>query len=446
MNKHLTFFLFFLFFTGFTTKAQIIQTIAGTGVAGYSGDHGPAISAKLYSPYGVVLDDLGNLYICDENNACIRKVSPARGGIITTIAGNGTGGYSGDGYLGIYAQLNGAYDVAIDHHGNVYIADAGNNCIRKVTPGDTINTIAGNGMPGFSGDHGPASAAQLNAPYGIAVDSVGNIYFADAYNYRIRKIDSAGIITTVAGTGSRGYSADGIPASTADLTPLNVRIDRAGNLYISDSARVRKISPAVGGIITTVAGNGTPGFSGDSGMATNAKIVTQAIALDTAGNLFIADVDADRIRKVNIAGVINTIVGSAMGGYGGDGGNPLLAELCFPLGIAVSNTGDLFIGDACNERIRMVTNEPLRAINAYNQDQSIDIFPNPCHGNFSFTISSNRDEPAQVVITNILGEKIAEFSSVTNQQFEVSHNLTRGIYFLSATIAQKQYNQKIMIQ
>ena len=272
MNKLLSIFTFFLFLAGFTTQAQVIQTIVGTGVPGYSGDFGPAISAKLDGPYGVSLDDTGNLYICDFYNHCIRKISPGRGGIITTIAGDGTPGYSGDGSLGIYAQLHYPCDVFVDHQGNVYIADVENHCIRKVTPLNIITTIAGTGTAGYNGDGIAATLAQLNIPKGVTVDGIGNVYIADVFNYRIRKVDTFGIITTIAGTGIPGFSPDGSHASIAHLNGLcSIRMDKSGNFIFADNARIRKISAGTA-IITTLAGTGISGFSGDSIMATAAEI------------------------------------------------------------------------------------------------------------------------------------------------------------------------------
>ena len=214
----------------------IITTIAGNGIAGYSGDGGLATNAELNNPYGVAVDSNGNIYIADTNNNRIRKVNSTTG-IITTIAGNGTAGYSGDGGLATNAELYYPYGVAVDSNGNIYIADTYNNRIRKVnsTTG-IITTIAGNGTAGYSGDGGPATNAQLNYPYGVAVDSSGNIYIADTDNNRIRKVNSTtGIITTIAGNGNPGYSGDGGPATNAELyDPSGVAVDSNGNIYIAD--------------------------------------------------------------------------------------------------------------------------------------------------------------------------------------------------------------------
>ncbi len=447
MNKHLTFFLFFLFFTGFTTQAQVIQTIVGTGVPGYSGDFGPAISAKLNGPYGVSLDDTGNLYFCDYRNHCIRKISPARGGIITTIVGDGTPGYSGDGSLGIYAQLHYPLDVFVDHQGNVYIADVVNHCIRKVTPSNYITTIAGTGTAGYNGDGIAATLAQLNTPEGVTVDSIGNVYIADRENFRIRKIDTSGFITTVAGTGIAGYSSDGSSASTAHLDSLNsIRIDRSGSLIITDNVRIRRISPATGGIVTTIAGTGILGFSGDTGPATSANIGGGAIGLDNSGNVYLADANANRIRKINTSGIINTIAGSTTGGFGGDGGNPLLAKLALPQGVCVSNSGDVYIGDVGNNRIRIVTLQALALNDILIKNEYINIYPNPGNGYISIYISSSTQEPFQVTMTNVFGEKVKSFQIVSNQQTHAELDMLPGIYYLSATASNRQFIQKLVLQ
>ena len=212
--------------------------------------------------------------------------------------------------------------MAVDASGNLYIADTGNNRIRKVSATGIITTVAGNGSAGYSGDGGPATSAQLDGPEGVAVDGSGNLYIADTCNNRIRKVSATGIITTVAGNGSAGYSGDGGPATSAQLSlPAGVAVDGSGNLYIADSGnnRIRKVSAT--GIITTVAGNGSPGYSGDGGPATSAQLNQPAgVAVDASGNLYIADSSNNRIRKVSATGIITTVAGNGFDGYSGDGG------------------------------------------------------------------------------------------------------------------------------
>lgn len=365
----------FLFLPLLTPQAagQVIVTVAGGG--GTFGDGGPATDAVL-KPYGIAVDDSGSLYICDDNGgAYIRKVSPAYYGIITTIAGNG-GGYSGDGGLGINAGINGTDNIAVDHHGNVYFND--DYRIRKITPADTITTIAGTGVGGYNGDGIPATAAQLNLPRGIAVDNIGNIYIADGFNHRIRRVDTTGIISTIAGTGIAGFSPDGSRADTTRLDSLyGIRIDKSGNIFFADNARIRKIDTA--GIITTVAGNGIFGYSGDSLMATEAEIGGGEIAIDESGNLFIADDAANRVIKVFSTGTIYTLAGNGGCLYGGDGGNPLLAGICSPVGVAVNDSGDVYVSDLGNDRVRLITKHPLKVENIGAAGNSrMRIWPNPC--------------------------------------------------------------------
>jgi len=241
-------------------NVNIIETVAGNGTGGYSGDESPATDAQLDFPLGVAVDASGNLYIVEWINNCIRKVDAS--GIITTVAGNGTSGYRGDGGPATNAQLDCVHGVAVDASGNIYITDTGNYRVRKVDPSGVITTVAGNGAWGYSGDEGPATNAQLDWPLGMAVDALSNIYITDGY--RIRKVDTNGIITTVAG-GTWGYSGDGGPAGKAKLNwPLGVAVDAVGNLYIADTYNycIRKVD--TNGIITTVAGLGTTqGYSGD---------------------------------------------------------------------------------------------------------------------------------------------------------------------------------------
>jgi trimeric autotransporter adhesin len=385
------------------SPAQVILTVAGTGVYGYSGEGGPATAAYLAHPEGVALDNSGNLYICD--NTCVRKVSPAIGGIITTFAGVGSSpGYSGDGGYANGARINGVHDVAVDKHGNVYLADAGNNRIRKVTTDGFINTIAGTGTPGYNGDGILATTAQLNSPYGVAVDDTGNIYIADSYNRRIRKVSTSGIITTVSGTGARGHSGDGGVAEVATLyNPLALEFDKGGNLYFTDSTRIRKID--IVGIISTVAGTATFGYSGDGGLATLAEIEPIAIALDTNGSLYIADGSNKRVRKITVEGTIITIAGTGIGAYNGDGIHPLLANIRAN-GLIASKEGDIYIGDVTNNRVRMISYTLGQADKYIATEPGMRITPNPCSNNCTMSIQAPMSEGAEISIIDITGKEV----------------------------------------
>jgi sugar lactone lactonase YvrE len=369
VNSNLRTFRLFvgmLLLVGVTAHGQIlfpapgdIDTVAGYGTAGHSGDNGLATAADLNSPHNVAIDAAGDIYIADMGNNRIREVT-ASTGIITTVAGNGTAGYSGDGGAATSAELYYPTGVALDAAGNIYIADIGNNLIRKVTvsTGD-ISTVAGNHTEGYSGDGGPATKAEMNSPYDVAVDTSGNIYISDSNNYRIREVTaSTGIITTVAGTGVGGYSGDGGPATNAKITePMGLVLDASGSIYFADwgNVRIRKVAVSSGDI-STVAGNGSEGYSGDGGPATAAQLYyPYGVAVDAAGNIYIADDANDRIRRVTVStGDIDTVAGNGTAGYFGDGGAATSAALKYPYGVAVDTANNIYIADEGNNRIRAV--------------------------------------------------------------------------------------------
>ena len=335
--------------------AQTITTIAGNGYINYSGDGYAATTAQLWSPFGAATDGSGNLYIADRNNNRIRKVSAS--GVISTFAGNGTIGYSGDGGAATAAQLHWPTGVTSDGSGNIYIADWSNNVIRKVNPSGIISTCAGSGLYGDFGDTGPATAAQISTPTSVAVHSSGNMYISDAVNSVIRRVNPSGVITTFAGKHTGGFSGDGGPASAAYLNnPMEVVTDAAGNLYIADANnnRIRKINTS--GIISTIAGNVIAGFSGDGSAATAAELNNPvSVKVDVSGNIYISDKSNTRIRKVNTSGIINTIAGQDTIGFSGDGGMATAAKFMSPQGIANDLSGNIYVADGFNDRIRKVT-------------------------------------------------------------------------------------------
>jgi sugar lactone lactonase YvrE len=386
------------------TPTGAISTYAGTGISGFSGDGGPANAAQLSFPTGLTFDAAGDLIVAEQGNERIRKIDPS--GIITTIAGTGALGYSGDGGPALLATFNSPYGVVYDAAGNLYITDILNYVVRIVSPAGIINTYAGNGVAGYGGDGGPATSASFNLPRGMAFDGKGNFYVADTLNHRVRVVNPAGTINTFAGTGQQGYSGDGGPATSAKIgNPRGLTV-RNGTLYISNGgqARIRSVSISTG-IINTYAGSGfgydgdgspllaslfaTPtgllfnsagsllvvdsqnqrvrkatggvmktaagGFIGDGNMANSAALVVpEAISFDKSGNYYIADAAGNRIRKVSTTGMISTVAGTGISGYSGDGGLATAATLWYPLGVAVDSAGNIYIADDINNVVRKI--------------------------------------------------------------------------------------------
>jgi sugar lactone lactonase YvrE len=335
----------------------VISTVAGSGSQTFSGDNGPATSAGISSPQGVIVDAVGNFYFSDVNNQRIRKVA---GGVITTIAGNGTDAYSGDGGPATGAELNLPQGVAVDNLGNLYIADTNNHGIRKVTNG-IITTFAGTGACNFSGDNGLAASAILCQPQGVSADANGNIFIADTGNARIREV-SGGVITTVAGNGGTSFFGDNGPATSAQINSPQGVLALGGSppsFYIADgSTRVRKV---VSGIINTFAGNGAPTFAGDNGLATNASLFAPTAIAFNGGDFYIADSGSERIRKVSSSNIITTVAGNG-NVILGDGGPAISAGFNRPTGVAVDSAGNLFITDLAHQRVREVANGLITTI------------------------------------------------------------------------------------
>jgi sugar lactone lactonase YvrE len=387
------------------STAGRISTFAGTGISGYNGDGIAATAAMLSFPTGLAIDGDGNIYIGDQGNNRVRKVDTS--GNITTFAGNGVAGYSGDGKPATEASLHGPHALSFDTaSGSLFISDVGNAVIRKVDASGIISTVAGNGTAGFGGDHGPATAASLNLPRGTVVDAVGNLYIADTGNSRVRRVSTKGIITTFAGNGSPGFSGNGGPATLAAIGFPKGLLIRNGQLLISNGGRssFRSVSLASkiisslagsgagfngdgnpplstdfnsptgmtltskGGLVVVDSGNGrvrtlgsmvkttAGGYTGDGNIAATGSSLDdpENAAFDQAGNLYIAETLGNRIRKVDTTGHISTVAGTGLSGYSGDGGPAPSAELYLPYGVAADPFNNLFVADNGNGVIRKV--------------------------------------------------------------------------------------------
>ncbi len=357
-----------------TLPTYTITTIAGNNTAGYSGDAAAATAAEIDLPVALWIASNGDFYIADQANNRIRLVTASTGNI-STVVGNGTAGFLGDTgsstpETATSAEINSPDTVIFDSKGNMYIADTANNVVRMVTPAGAISTYAGDNAltPGFYGDGGQANIADLYHPAGLAMDSSGNLYISDYGNNRIRKVigvglTNAGIISTIVDeAGNPGFLGDGGLATLAHINgPRAMAIDSSGALYFADSESnmIRKVVPAAAtGTITLVAGStsGLSGFSGDGGQATSAQLDDPTgVAVDTCGNVYIADSRNSRIRVVTTDGIINTIAGGNGNGYSGDGGPALSAQLYFPAGVAVDSKGNVYVADTQNAVIRLLT-------------------------------------------------------------------------------------------
>lgn len=407
-------------FNGSNVPNQII-TVAGNGSNSYSGDNGLATSAALNTPSGLCIDSNGNMYIADSGNNRIRKV--ATNGIITTIAGNGTAGYGGDGGAAISAELNSPAGVAIDSLGRLYISDSLNSRIRRVNTNNVISTFAGNGTAGYSGDNGAATNAELSNPFGLSLDIYGNLYLADSRNQRIREVTTGGIITTIAGDGvipTNPGSGDVPPAEL--YLPSGVSVTGYPFVFVADTANERIARMTLpDGTLTEIAGTGVPGFSGDGGAATNAQLYAPDDVLATGlDSFYIADSGNHRLRQVS-NGIISTIAGNGIGGFAGDGSVATDASLYKPECICLDSNGNLFIADSYNNRIREVSGfatGPTLALGAVAMSEA---------GSYTVIVSNSTGSvTSSVAVLNILTAPSIAVQPV-NQSLLVASNLILSV-------------------
>jgi len=414
-------------------NAQIITTWAGTGDTLHSGDNGPATAAGIASNTYGVFDKYGNYYLSEvKYGRRICKIDTA--GIITTIAGTGVAGYSGDGGPATAANLYAPEGIVLDTFGNIFFVDAINSTVRKIDiVSGFITTVAGTGSSGYGGDSGPATAAMLSVPTDVCFDKKGNLYIADAGNMRVRMVNTFGIITTFAGNGTTGYSSDGGPADTTRLNPQGICFDGTGNLYISDaSSRIRKVDTS--GIISTIAGTGVSGNGGDGGPASSAQVAPAVIRIDRSGNIYVASGPLkQKIRIINSVGIINTFAGVDTIGFSGDGGPATAATLHGTSGIAFDSCDNVYIADTYNHRVRKVTVDTSCGHSVTPLSTSLiphngaSIFPNPTTASLTITSPSNI---TSISITNLLGQTVyTNQCSATKVEVDVSR-LPAGMYLV----------------
>jgi sugar lactone lactonase YvrE len=412
---------------------HIITNIAGNGNADFGGDGVQATTTQLVQPHDVKIDALGNLYITDFYNDRIRLVNNS--GVISTFAGNGLPGYTSN-PLADSAGFYGPDFLLLDKAGNVYVTDYFDNMIREINVHDSISTFAGTGYGapysgGYGGIGGPAQFAELYFPAGMLEDGVGNIFFSDSYNQVVREITNTGIINTIAGNGTAGSSGDGLPATAAELNyPAGIGIDNVGNLYIADqeNSRIREVF-AKNDSISTFAGTGIAGFAGDGGPAKSAKLFYPAnVTVDPYGVVYIADTYNNRIRTVNpYTHIIKTIAGNGTLGFSGDGGPALSAKLNTPVGICFDVAGNMYIADEANNRVRKVTNVVSAVNNVTAVTTKASLYPNPNNGSFMISLTGNAVK-ATLSIYNVLGEQVYHADIKTGRSQINMDNHTAGVY------------------
>lgn len=439
--KTVVFFLFLPFFA----NAQIISTFAGGGAS--LGDGGPATAASIFDPAGILMFKNGECYIASGSDNRIRKIDS--NGFISTIAGTGSSGYSGDGGLATNAKLNGAGGISIDAKGNVYFADVQNFVIRKINISTgIINTICGTGFGGYNGDNIPATSSQIYGINGICFDKFGNLYVPDGANERIRKIDTFGIIHTIAGTGVMGFSGDGGPATLAKVSyPVDVTFDDAGNLYFSDGTnrRIRKINTS--GIISTIAGNGTATYIGDGMIATNAQFVPTFIKFDFSGNLFFSDQENNRAYKIDKANIFHLVAGDGMPINNGDGSPAIAAGVYYPSGLAFDTCDNLYIGDVTGASIRKVTFNPIPCttlnVGANEEQQLLNIYPIPISDNLNV---DNLKSSSRYFLLNLLGTIVQKGTLYDRNNTIKLNSIPDGIYILEIIDEQRNKTVKKIIK
>jgi len=392
-----------------------VTTFAGSG-GGYADGTGTA--AQFSYPTGVAVDASGDVYVADKSNDKIRKITPA--GVVSTLAGSNNGYADGTGTAAQFSSLSG---VTVDASGNVYVGDMSNNKIRKITPAGVVSTLAGSSA-GYA--DGTGTAAQFNYPVGVAVDASGNVYVADYYNHKIRKITPAGEVSTLAG--STGGYADGTGTAAEFFYPAGVAVDASGNLYVADygNDKIRKITPT--GIVSTFAGSNN-GYADGTGIAAQFSLPA-GVAVDASGNLYVADTHNHKIRRITPAGVVTTLAGSTDGYADGTG---IAAQFSFPTGVVVDASGNMYVADQSNQKIRKITGGVLSTA-SYTQVGGFTVYPNPSKGVFNIEAQNN----ATIEVFDMLGKQIITQKVAIGTATVNLSSFTAGVYFAKITTEDNQ--------
>lgn len=416
-------FILLSFFFFVNAKAQYVSTFAGS-TQGFV--NGTATIAQFNWPMGMAIDTEGTIFVVDSANYVIRKITSS--GVVSTFAGSGIGGFA-DGIASV-AQFNGIDGLAVDTAGNVYVADANNHRIRKISATGVVSTLAGS-IQGYA--NGTGTAARFNSPSGVAVDAAGNVFVTDTFNYRIRKITPAGVVSTIAGSGMAGF-ANGTGTAAQFNKTYGIAVSDAGTIFVADALnhRIRKITAS--GVVTTFAGS-VYGYANGNGTAAKFNY-PYGITVDPAGNVYVTDAADNRIRKITITGMVSTLAGSGIGGFADGIGTT--AQFINPCGVVVDAVGSVFIADATNHRIRKITNSLSTA--DYQQNQAL-IYPNPVSSIINIDLGDSI--ATKVILFDMNGKVMKTENSINITSLEIS-NLANGIYLLQITTDKGILSKKIV--
>ena len=426
--------------------AHIINTIAGNNTNCIAGDGGQATDAQTIYCMGVAVDLHGNMYVSDAANSVIRKISNT--GIISTYAGTGSPGYSGDHNLAISAKLFQPKGLAVDTAGNLFVADYGNRRVRKISTFGIITTVAGDGSISTPVNEVPATTTCVPNPTNVHVDAHGNLYICDRGVNALRMVDNSGIIHNLAGCYLASFSGDGGPATASCVNvPTGVCTDAVGNIYFGDvnNARIRVIDPS--GTINTFAGTGTAGYSGDGGPATAAELNEPSdLTAGPDGSIYFTDIQNNVVRKIAPDHTISTVVGNILAGFSGDGGPASAAQLSQPMGLSFDPWGNYYIADWQNNRIRKVGNNVPSEVKQIADEKKLVIYPNPGCDKFTFYFPATTDDQVLISIMDINGRTVFSTRGATNKEITATIEEPTGVYIVSATTTTGKYYQKLLIK